>query len=263
MKSQYGNTLWLIKGKPSFKNHFRLFCFPYAGGGASIFRQWQEKLSKDVEVCPVQLPGRENRFAELPYTILSSLVKDMFEALVPYFDMPFAFFGHSLGAKIAFELARELRRKQDVQPLHLFVSGNRAPHIPEPRPLHMLPEEEIIMELRRYSGTPETVLQSKELMEMYLPILRADFSVDETYTYYEDAPLGCPITAFGGSEDKEASREEIGAWRQHTLSSFSFQMFQGDHFFIKSSQSLVLDSIAKDLLRYHDNTKTSFPKKLL
>jgi len=207
-----------------------------------------------LEICPVQLPGRENRIAEPSFTRLSLLVDAMTEALDPYFDLPFAFFGHSIGARIAFELTRELRRKNAFQPVHLFVSGSRAPHIPEPRPLHLLPEHDFVRELRRFSGTPEAVMRSRDLMEMYLPILRADFAVDETYVYSEDNPLDCPISAFGGSEDKEANREELDAWRQHTLSSFTLQMFQGDHFFLKSSQSLLLDSISEVLLRYMEGT---------
>jgi surfactin synthase thioesterase subunit len=250
MKSTYRNTPWLILGKPNRKIRLRLFCFPYAGGGASIFRQWQKNMPEGVEVCPVQLPGRENRITEPPFTRLSFLVDAMVEALDPYFDVPFAFFGHSIGAKIAFELTRELRRKNAFQPVHFFVSGSRPPHIPEPRPLHMLPEREFIKELRRYSGTPEAVMRSRDLMEMYLPILRADFSIDETYVYYEDNPLDCPISAFGGNEDKEANREELDAWRQHTTGPFTLQMFQGDHFFLKSSQPLLLDSIYQVLARY-------------
>ncbi|OPX40654.1 MAG: putative thioesterase [Desulfobacteraceae bacterium 4484_190.3] len=248
MKSTYTNTPWLILGKPKRRTRLRLFCFPYAGGGASIFRQWQENMPEGIEVCPVQLPGRENRITEPLFTRLSSLVDAIAKGLDPYFDVPFAFFGHSIGAKIAFELARELRRKKGVQPVHLFVSGSRPPHIPEPRPLHMLPEHEFVRELRRYSGTPEAVMQSRDLMEMYLPILRADFSIDETYIYYEDDPLECPVSAFGGNEDKEANREELDAWRQHTLGPFTLQMFQGNHFFLKSSQSLLLDSISEVLL---------------
>ena len=261
MKSTYTNTPWLILGKPKRKNRLRLFCFPYAGGGASIFRQWQENMPEGVEVCPVQLPGRENRIAEPPFTRLSLLVDAMTEALDPYFDLPFAFFGHSIGAKIAFELARELRRKKGVQPVHLFVSGSRPPHIPEPRPLHMLPEHEFIKELRRFSGTPEAVMQSRDLMEMYLPILRADFSIDETYIYYEDDSFECPISAFGGSEDKEANREELEAWRQHTIGTFTLQMFQGDHFFLKSSQSLLLDSVSEVLLHYLNTRNFLFGRR--
>lgn len=248
MKSQ--NTPWLIRQKTNSNTTVRLFCFPYAGGGASVYRQWQETMPSGVEVCSVQFPGRENRIAEQSFTKLSSLVKAMSEAMDSFYDLPFVFFGHSLGAKIAFELTRELRRNQEVQPVHLIVSGSRAPHIPEPHPLHMQSDEIIIKELRQYSGTPEAVLQSRELVDMYLPILRADFSIDEMYTYYKENPFDFPITAFGGNEDKEASQEEVDAWCQHTLSSFNFQMFEGNHFFIKSSQSHVLDSISQILLQH-------------
>ena len=258
MESKYRKNPWLILGKPKRKTRLRLFCFPYAGGGASIFRQWQENIPEGIQICAVQLPGRENRITEPPFTRVSLLVDAMVKNLDSYFDLPFAFFGHSIGAKIAFELARELRRKKGLEPVHLFVSGSRPPHIPEPRPLHLLPEHDFVRELRRFSGTPEAVMQSRDLMEMYLPILRADFSIDETYVYYEDNPLDCPISAFGGSEDKEANRQELDGWRQHTLSSFTLQMFQGDHFFIKSSQSLLLHSISQVLLRYLDTRNSHF-----
>jgi surfactin synthase thioesterase subunit len=250
VESKKTNNAWLILREPKRKTRLRLFCFPYAGGGASVFRQWSENMPEGVEVCPVQLPGRENRITEPLFTRLSPLVDAMVKALDPYFDVPFAFFGHSIGTKIAFELARELRRKYCVQPVHLFVSGSRPPQIPEPRPLHLLPEHEFAKELCRFSGTPEAVLQSRELMEMYLPILRADFSIDETYIYYEDNLFDCPISAFGGSEDKETNRKELDAWRQHTTGTFTLQIFQGDHFFIKTSQSLLLDSISQVLAQY-------------
>jgi surfactin synthase thioesterase subunit len=162
-------------------------------------------MSEGVEVCPVQLPGRENRITEPPFTRLSLLVDAMAKNLDPYFDVPFAFFGHSIGAKIAFELVRDLRRKKGVEPVHLFVSGSRPPHIPEPRPLHLLPEHDFVRELRRFSGTPEAVMQSRDLMEMYLPILRADFSIDETLS-----PFRC-------------SRETIFSSRVH--SRFSWIQF--------------------------------------
>ena len=145
-------------------------------------------MPEDVEVCLVQLPGRENLITERRFTSLLPLINAIAEALGPYFNLPFAFFGHSMGAKTAFELARKLRRKKGVQPVHLFVSGSRPPHIPEPRPLHLLPEQEFTKELRRFSGTPESVMQSRDLMEMYLPILRADFSIDETYVYSDALP---------------------------------------------------------------------------
>jgi surfactin synthase thioesterase subunit len=154
-------------------------------------------MPEDVEVCLVQLPGRENRITERRFTSLLPLIDAIAEALDPYFDLPFAFFGHSIGAKIAFELARELRRKKGVQPVLLFVSGSRPPHIPEPRPLHLLPEHEFTEEHRRFSGTPEAVMQSRDLMEMYLPILRTDFTVDETYVYSDAlTPTALRLSSF-------------------------------------------------------------------
>jgi medium-chain acyl-[acyl-carrier-protein] hydrolase len=163
MKSKSINNPWVILGKPNSRTRLRLFCFPYAGGGASIFRQWSDEMSEGVEVCPVQLPGRENRITEPPFTRLSLLVDAMAKNLDPYFDVPFAFFGHSIGAKIAFELVRDLRRKKGVEPVHLFVSGSRPPHIPEPRPLHLLPEHDFVRELRRFSVrcSRETIFSSR------------------------------------------------------------------------------------------------------
>jgi surfactin synthase thioesterase subunit len=147
---QKRNNLSLILGEPKPKTQLRLFCFPYAGGGASIFRQWQENIPEGIQICAVQLPGRENRITEPPFTRLSLLVDAMVEAFGPYFDVPFAFFGHSIWAKIAFELVRELRRKKGVQLVHLFVSGSRPPHIPEPRPLHLLPGIRVYQEISSF-----------------------------------------------------------------------------------------------------------------
>ena len=149
-KSKKSNNPWLILWKPKSGTRLRLFCFPYAGGGASIFGQWSNDMPEGIQICPVQLPGRENRITESPFTRLSLLVDAMVEAFGPYFDVPFAFFGHSIWAKIAFELVRELRRKKGVQLVHLFVSGSRPPHIPEPRPLHLLPGIRVYQEISSF-----------------------------------------------------------------------------------------------------------------
>lgn len=240
-------TPWLVEGKTRIKPKLRLFCFPYAGGGASIFREWQQAMPGDIQVSAIQLPGRENRINETPANRLRDVVDHLSQVLTPYCDIPFVFFGHSLGAKIAFELVRALRRKGGQQPLHLLVSGARAPHMPEPFPLHHLPDEGFIDGLRRYSAMPEEVLRNKELMSLFMPVLRADFSLDETYEYYDDAPISCPITAFGGTEDHEISREELLAWKQYTTDDFTWHTFPGDHFFIKSSQKAFLGTITEVL----------------
>lgn len=243
-------TPWIIRDSFSPDNAIRLFCFSYAGGGASVFRQWQATLPDQIEVCPVQLPGRENRISEPLITNLDKLVDVASVELAPYLDSPFAFYGHSIGARIAFELARNIRRKLGVRPCCLIVSGSRAPHIPEPNPLHHLPDNEFMNELRRFSGTPEVVLQNKELMEMFLPILRADFSVDETYVYSEDLPLDCPIFVFGGTEDVEAKIEELKAWADHTSEKVFLEMIKGGHFFLQTERNLLLQSIREILFRF-------------
>lgn len=239
---------WVTCPMPNPQAWLRLFCFPYAGGGASNFLTWSDDLPPDIEVCPIQLPGRENRLRKMPFTRLPPLVQALVQALLPYLDTPFAFFGHSMGALIGFELARQLRRQYGLGPVHLFVSGHRAPQIPNPRPLiHQLPESAFVEELRRFDGTPELVLQNTEVMEVFLPILRADFSICETYIYSPEDPLECPISAFGGLQDLLVSRHDLEAWRDQTLGSFTLRMFPGGHFFLHNARALLLRAVSQDL----------------
>ena len=243
------NDVWIKRTRQDPQTCFRLFCFPYAGGGASIFRTWPERLPSDIEVHAIQLPGREDRLRETPFAKLSALIEALAHVLYPYLDFPFAFFGHSLGSLISFELTRWLRRQKAPCPIQLFVSGSRAPQIPNPDPpIHQLPDVEFIEELSRFNGTPKAVLANLELMEVFLPLLRADMRLYETYVYDHEAPLDCPISAFGGLEDEEVSREELAAWYDQTRSRFSMQMFPGDHFFLNGKESNgVLEVISRDI----------------
>ncbi|MGD8212189.1 MAG: thioesterase II family protein [Desulfobacterales bacterium] len=251
------NDVWIKRSRQDPQTRFRLFCFPYAGGGASFFRTWRERLGPDIEVCAVQLPGREERLTETPFVKLSSLIDVLTEVLYPYLDLPFAFFGHSLGSLISFELTRRLRRQKAPGPMQLFVSGHRAPQIPDPDPpIHHLPDAEFIEELGRFNGTPKAVLENPELMEVFMPLLRSDIGLDETYVYDHEAPLDCPISAFGGLEDKEVSREELAGWHDQTRSRFNIQMFPGDHFFLNGKKSDdVLEIISKDIRKLSGKTK--------
>lgn len=241
-------SLWVSCPRPRPQMRVRLFCFPYAGGGASIYRPWSERLPPTIEVCSIQLPGRGARLMEKPFSRISPLVAALGPALLPLLDKPFAFFGHSMGALISFELARLLQKKGGPQPLHLFVSGAAAPHLP-PREvaLYNLPEPELIKALRSLNGTPKELLESEELMQLMLPTLRADFAICDTYTYKNGAALRCPITVCGGTRDRKLSRSDLQAWRSETDASFSVQMFPGDHFFLHTAQPQLLQLLSTHL----------------
>ncbi len=239
---------WMACPRPNPQARLRLFGFPYAGGAASIFYTWPDGLPRDVEVCPVQLPGRQDRIREAPFTQIPPLVQAILPEIRPHLDLPFAFFGHSLGALISFELARQLARKNDPGPVRLFVSGHRAPQVPDPdSPIYHLPEAEFIEELERLNGTPKMVLENPELMQLFLPLLRADFSAAETYAYTAGAPLDCPISAFGGLQDHKVRQDDLAVWQKQTRRTFTLRMFPGDHFFLHSNQALLLQALSRDL----------------
>jgi medium-chain acyl-[acyl-carrier-protein] hydrolase len=243
---------WIIRPKPDPRACMRLFCLPYAGAGASTFRTWSSHLPQSVEVCRIQLPGRENRLRDPPFTRISPLVKVLAQVIEPYLSLPYAFFGHSVGALVAFELARQQRRLHRLGPAHLFVSGRRAPQILDrDPPMHQLPDGEFVREIgRRFDGIPEAVRQDAELMNVLRPMLRADIEIDETYVYPEEEPLASAVSAFGGLQDPKVSRDDLAAWCKQTCGAFSQRMFPGNHFFLQSAQALLLQAIAQDLTQF-------------
>jgi len=238
---------WLSGVKANAQATVRLFCFPYSGASASLYFSWRDRLP-GIEVCPVELPGHGSRLSEPLYDSLESLVPVAAQALLPAFDKPFAFFGHSMGALLSFELARYLRRIHHRQPFHLFVSAHRAPHLPDHHdPIYSLPELQFIEKLREMNGTPPEVLDNAEFRELLMPILRADFAISETYLYRPDQPLDCAITALGGLQDKHTSRESLDAWREQTTGRFIVRMFPGGHFFLNTAQALIWRAVAQDI----------------
>jgi len=239
---------WPLCLKRNAQASLRLFCFPYAGGRASLFRTWSDQLPTTVQVCPIQLPGRGSHTRQPPFTQISPLVEALAEALLPHLDQPFALFGHSMGAIISFELARQLRRERRPEPVHLFVSGARAPQVSDrDPPIYNLPDSELLEKLRRLNGTPQEVLEHPELVQLVLPILRADFEAIQTYAYAPGPPLGCPISAFGGVDDHEVSCEHLEAWREQTTAGFRLRMLPGDHFFLQAAQPLLLRTLSQQL----------------
>jgi medium-chain acyl-[acyl-carrier-protein] hydrolase len=240
---------WIVGPRLSPDARLRLFCFPYGGAGASLYRGWSAALPATVAVCPVQLPGRENRLAEPSFRRLQPLVQALADGLTPHLDVPFALFGHSLGALVSFELARELRRRGRY-PASLLVSSFRAPHLPDPDPpIYHLPDAEFIQELVELGGTPPEVLENAELMELVLPRLRADLEVCDTYAYLPETPLACPIAVFGGVDDQEVRPEELAGWREHTSGAFRLRLFTGDHFYVHSMGGALQQAVAEELMR--------------
>jgi medium-chain acyl-[acyl-carrier-protein] hydrolase len=257
MPDHSSNNPWLVRYRPEAWAGLRLICLPYAGGSAAVFRPWAEALAPLAEVCAAQLPGRGSRLSEPPLTELSDIVEALAEALRPCWQRPFAFFGHSMGALIAFELARRLRSEGAPQPQHLFVSGRRAPQTPGAEPsTYGLPDPEFIEHLRGLGGTPAELLANPELMQLMLPVLRADFAVCQTYAYRDEPPLQCPVSVFGGLADS-AEREKLEGWRAQTRVAFSLHMLPGDHFFLNSSRRLLLRTLAARLSQTRSATSAA------
>ena len=245
---------WLSFYKPKPQARLRLFCFPHAGGGASAYRLWHNGLPPEIEVCPVQVPGRENRVMEAPLNDMNLLLQALTSALLPHLEKPFAFFGHSFGALIGFEFIRHLRREHGLQPVHFCISGYQAPPITNKLPpISHLPDAEFIEGLREFDSTPEAVFEHEELMEVLLPALRADFEIYEKYEYFSEDKLDCPISAFGGRKDLLVFEEDLQFWQNHTKSSFAVRMFPGDHFFLHNSDRASLLEAVSDVLMQHCN----------
>lgn len=226
----------------------RLICVPFAGGGASTYVEWTQTLPNTIEVQAVQPPGHESRIAEDAPESMERMVAMLSEVIPPLLDRPFALFGHSLGALVAFELAHSLRRRDHPEPSLLFVSGCRAPHLPAPRPhIHDLPDDEFAARIRSYDGTPEAIFEDPELRSLFLPILRADLTMRETYECTAPSPLGLPISAHGGLNDPIVDEAQLRAWGEQTSESFDCRLYDGGHFYLDSWESSLLHNLLSDL----------------
>jgi medium-chain acyl-[acyl-carrier-protein] hydrolase len=239
---------WTVVSTPNPAARARLFCVPYAGGGASIFKTWGKRLP-EIEVLAIQLPGRESRLRERPIDVMDELVEQLAAAVAPELDRPFAVFGHSMGALVGFELTRLLRRLGWPLPMCLFVSASRPPQAPPGDRLYDLDGDELVQALRELNGTPPDVLELPELLELRLPVVRADFQVVDEYRYREEPPLECPIGAFAGMRDEDASPDVMRGWSVQTSASFSQRTLAGDHFFIVDEPAAMIGDIRAQMLR--------------
>jgi medium-chain acyl-[acyl-carrier-protein] hydrolase len=241
-------TSWIPFPRYSPDAKLRLFCLPHAGGSASAYRAWMQALPPSIAVHPIQLPGREQRLREKAFISMPALIDVLVPELQPFLDRPFAIFGHSMGAMIGYEVVRALAAQQGPQPMALFASGQRAPHMPDRKPpIYHLPEPAFTEGLRRLNGIPEEILQNQEFMQLLTPQLRADFQLIETYQYREGPPLGSPIIVMNGAEDPSINQAEIEGWRSHTTAQCSTHTFPGDHFYLRNQVSDVLALIQRTL----------------
>jgi surfactin synthase thioesterase subunit len=238
--------LWVRPVDPFAGARLRLFCLPFAGGGTVQFRRFARSLPKDIQVCPVCLPGREDRRLERPYDRMEPLVAALVLALQPWLDRPYAIYGHSMGGLVAFELARALRARP---PERIIVSGRGAPQLVQRAPaLATLSDEDLVKGLvERYNAVPRAVLAEPELLAIFIPIFRADLAVLENYEHRPGPPLELPLTVVGGRSDFLVSEPELAAWREHTVGPFRQEMVEGDHFFIQNNPGPFLSLLAEEL----------------
>jgi medium-chain acyl-[acyl-carrier-protein] hydrolase len=243
------NDTWFVRPDPNPAAEIRFFCFHAAGFGASMFVPWNKHLRTDVDFCIVQLPGRESRLREQPFNNVFPLIDALENVIYPLLDKPFALFGYSMGSLIAFELARRLRQSYSLEPEHLFFSSRRSPDVAEKLPLITgLDNQDFINEIqKRFQSIPQVILNDPELLDLFLPTLRADFSLLETYSYHAESPFQCPITVMGGANDRITSAEDLDGWNIHTYGTFEKKLFLGGHFFHTSNLESVIQTV-KDRL---------------
>ena len=247
---------WIAYRQPNPNARLRLFCFHYLGGAASVFREWSDALPSDIEVCPVQLPGREARLKEQSFTEFVPLIETLGQVLEPYLDKPFAFYGHSLGTLIGFELARLLRQQYGLSPIHLLVGGLQAPHVCISKlNTRSSYSEQMLNYLLDISEVPQSILDDQPLFEQFMHTFKADTQLLQSYIYSQEKALDCPISAFGGTDDPVVSPEELAQWYRHTSSTFKLQMLPGQHMFLKSSRELLLEAISQELMAHLGKSK--------
>lgn len=239
---------WGVRWRPAAPDALSLLCLPHAGGGAVAYRSWAAALGPEVEVVCVRLPGRESRLREDPYTAVDDLVPALVEGLEPWLHGRHAWFGHSMGALLAFEACRELRRRRMPSPERLFVSARQAPHLPSRETaVHDAPDTALLAHLDALNGTSGELLHSNRAVSVLMPMLRADFAVSETYHWAPEPPLDCPVSVYGGADDPVVNDEELQAWQRHTTADCTVRTFPGAHFYLHEDFAPVASAIGADL----------------
>jgi medium-chain acyl-[acyl-carrier-protein] hydrolase len=240
---------WIVRPRASPTPRLRLFLFPSAGRGPAMFRPWSAHVQADIDLCIVHLPGRETRWHESPLVRMDDLCRRVATEIGATIDRPFALFGHSLGALVAFEVARLLRTSMRLVPRRVIVAGHRAPQLPNrlPRISHLADAEFVAAVRERHGGLPAAMTDHRELMELMLPTLKADYQLAEDYRYTDGDPLPCPISAFGGVADECVADDELASWRHMTSASFVHRTMPDGHFFVDSRRAGLIALMLEDL----------------
>ncbi|MEZ7006289.1 thioesterase II family protein [Streptomyces sp. AD55] len=233
---------WIRRFHPAPDARGRLVCFPHAGGSATYYFPVAQALSPATDVLAIQYPGRQDRRAEPCVEDIEELAGLIVEELRPWGDVPLAFFGHSMGATVAFEVARRLEA-EGTPPLALFVSGRRAPSRVREETVHLADDDRLIDDITRLSGTDSAVLSDPEILRMILPAVRSDYKAAETYRFRPGPPLGSEVVALVGDHDPQVTVEEAGSWREHTTGPFELKVYPGGHFFLDAHMPAILDLI--------------------
>ncbi|MBF8191746.1 thioesterase [Nonomuraea sp. K274] len=224
-----------------------LVCFPHAGGAASYFFPLSGALKSSLQVVALQYPGRQDRRHQPCPSTIAEFAEGAYAALKPLMSGPVAFFGHSMGAVIAFEVADRMRERLGAAPSALFASGRRAPSTTRDENVRLRGDDGLIAELRRLSGTGDEILEDEELLRLILPPLRSDYAAIETYRYRPGPKLGCPVLALIGDEDPRCDLDEARAWADHTTGPFSLHTFSGGHFYLTDHLGSVADLVSRQL----------------
>lgn len=244
------SNLWIIHDAQQDNRSVRLFCFPFAGGGASIFRDWPAAAPDFLQICRVQLPGRENRLAEPAFTELVPLITQLINELYPLMhNKRFAFFGHSMGGIVAFEVCRQLAELGEPLPEKVFLSATRPPHLVDPKPIHHLEEQEFIRALQQRGGTPDEILTSPVFREIFAPTLRHDLAIAESWYAIDLPALPVPLVIFNGCQDSIVKAGSADTWCRYSSIEPQIVTFDGGHFFIHSHAQEVRQAVFS---RLHD-----------
>jgi surfactin synthase thioesterase subunit len=241
-------TDWFLRRSPRPHASMRLFAFPFAGAGASVFNAWHENLDRHIELLALQPPGRGARFGSPLVSTMTVMANLVVDAMRPFLDKPYAIFGHSIGALTAFEVVRTLRHRGLPGPTRLFASAKRAPHLPPLGPqIHGLPDADFIQAISAYEGMPPEVLADPDLLAVVTPILRSDFKMSESYRHEVEAPLDCDLSLFGSVRDPFVPAPDLQAWAPLVSGKVDCRMFAPGHFFVATHAQEVIAAVNETL----------------